>query len=142
MKSSQISDFFAVKKKSNVPTVVRLRRKGGIVVQDCDVYIGRECYRGGWSLPRSKWYNPFSVKSCGTNQKACKKYENYIKKKPELLNCLHELSGKRLGCWCKPKDCHGDVLVKLYKERVGKKRKRKVDNDDEIENETKRRRIK
>jgi len=26
---------------------------------------------------------------------------------------LHELKGKRLGCFCKPKLCHGDVLVEL-----------------------------
>lgn len=21
-----------------------------------------------------------------------------------------------LGCWCKPKACHGDVIIKLWKE--------------------------
>jgi hypothetical protein len=35
-----------------------------------------------------------------------------------LLNDLHELKGKTLGCWCKDengkgKSCHGDVLVEL-----------------------------
>jgi hypothetical protein len=25
---------------------------------------------------------------------------------------LHELKDKRLGCFCKPKACHGDVLKK------------------------------
>ena len=35
-----------------------------------------------------------------------------------LLNDLHELSGKTLGCWCKDlggggKSCHGDILVEL-----------------------------
>ena len=28
-------------------------------------------------------------------------------------NDLEELEGKTLGCWCKPKTCHGDVLVEL-----------------------------
>ena len=31
----------------------------------------------------------------------------------ELLSCLGELKGKVLGCFCKPKACHGDVLVEL-----------------------------
>ena len=39
--------------------VVRMRRHKGYVVQDCDVYIGRECRRGGWDLPASKWANPY-----------------------------------------------------------------------------------
>ena len=29
---------------------------------------------------------------------------------------LSELKGKRLGCWCKPAPCHGDVLVELIEE--------------------------
>merc|ERR1711936_181701 len=44
-------------------------------------------------------------------------YENYVRKNPQLMNSLHELEGKQLGCWCKPGLCHGDVLVKLYKEK-------------------------
>lgn len=27
------------------------------------------------------------------------------------LSELEELYGKRLGCWCKPKRCHGDALA-------------------------------
>ena len=30
-----------------------------------------------------------------------------------------ELEGKELGCWCKPSPCHGDILIKLLKERQG-----------------------
>jgi hypothetical protein len=26
---------------------------------------------------------------------------------------LHKLKGKILGCFCKPKSCHGDILVEL-----------------------------
>lgn len=26
---------------------------------------------------------------------------------------LLELDGKVLGCWCKPRPCHGDVYVKI-----------------------------
>lgn len=30
-----------------------------------------------------------------------------------ILANLHTLKGKRLGCFCKPLDCHGDVLARL-----------------------------
>lgn len=96
------------------PTVVRIRRKGGRVVQDCDLYIGRSCTYGGWDLKKSKWANPFSVKSCGSADEACRKYREYVQNQPELMSCLGELSGKRLGCWCDPKPCHGHVLVDLF----------------------------
>jgi len=35
----------------------------------------------------------------------------------ELLNSLHEIEGKNLGCWCYPEKCHGNVLIKLIEER-------------------------
>lgn len=94
-------------------SVVRIRRKGGVVVQDCDVYIGRKCTMGGWNLPESKWANPFSIKECGSAKEAVRRYDEYIRQNPELLKALPELKGKRLGCWCSPNPCHGDVLVRL-----------------------------
>jgi hypothetical protein len=30
---------------------------------------------------------------------------------------LHELKDKRLGCYCKPLACHGDVYVELLNAR-------------------------
>ncbi len=43
-------------------------------------------------------------------------YEKWIRDQPELLASLSELKGRTLGCWCSPKPCHGDVLVKLVEE--------------------------
>ncbi len=68
-----------------------------------DVYIGRG----------SKWGNPFKIGKDGTRTEVIKKYEKWIKAQPHLMNSLHELEGKVLGCHCKPKPCHGDVLIKL-----------------------------
>jgi hypothetical protein len=92
-------------------TVVRIRRQGGQVVQDCDVYIGRYCDRGGWNLPQSKWHNPYK------GEGAILLYEQYIRSSP-LINDIEELRGKILGCWCRPSSCHGDVLVKILNERT------------------------
>ena len=102
--------------KHHPPTVVHLKRKNGVIVQDCDLYIGRHCSMGGWTLPGSKWANPFSIKQYGTRDEVCRLYEQYIRNNTNLYNSLHELSGLRLGCWCKPELCHGDVLVKLFNE--------------------------
>lgn len=75
-----------------------------------DVYIGRP----------SKWGNPFSHQRgtlaqyrVATRDKAVDAYERYICNQPALLADLHELRGKVLGCWCAPKRCHGDVLLRL-----------------------------
>ena len=95
--------------------VVHLKREGGKIVQDCDVYIGRAMNRGGWNLKKSKWANPFTVKDCGSVEEAVKKYKKYILGNEELLSQLEELRGKTLGCWCAPGPCHGDILVELLK---------------------------
>lgn len=64
----------------------------------------------------SKWANPFSVKKYGRGV-SLEKYKEYIKNNKELLDSLHELAGKNIGCWCHPKPCHGAVLVELFKEK-------------------------
>jgi hypothetical protein len=40
----------------------------------------------------------------------------YSDKGVALQADLEELRGKRLGCYCKPQACHGDVLVELVEE--------------------------
>ena len=72
-----------------------------------DVYIGRG----------SKWGNKFVIGIDGTRTDVVLKYERWIITQTNLLNSLHELEGKRLGCFCKPLACHGDILVKLILER-------------------------
>ncbi len=67
-----------------------------------DVYIGRP----------SKWGNPFIIGRDGDRLAVLKKYECWLTSHPELLAALHELTGKRLGCFCKPARCHGDILAR------------------------------
>ena len=109
-----------------LPTVVRIRRCRGEVVQGCDIYIGRMVERGGWRLPQSDWANPFTVRTAGSRQNALIRYEHYIRhERPDLWRRLPELEGKTLGCWCEPEPCHGDVLVQLVKEH-----KREINSKD------------
>ena len=70
------------------------------------VYIGRP----------SKWGNPFKVGRDGDYGECKEKYREYVKGRDDLLNALSELKGCALGCWCKPKPCHGDVLVELIED--------------------------
>src|SRR5579863_1447949 len=88
-------------------TVVHLKRKGGKIVQDCDVYIGRAMYQGGWRLAASKWANPFRLKSEDprARQKCLQDYETHVRDDAKLMAALPELRGKRLGCWCVGPKC-------------------------------------
>jgi hypothetical protein len=69
----------------------------------------------------SKWGNPYThIKNrntraefvVDTRKEAIEKYREYILNS-ELINDLDELKDKKLGCFCKPKSCHGDILVEL-----------------------------
>lgn len=86
--------------------------------QNCDVYIGRA--NGGKdhmmnTLPTKKGWlgNPYSLSEYSREQ-SIKKFK--IDFKHKLKNDLYfrqevkKLKGKILGCFCKPKSCHGDVI--------------------------------
>ncbi len=67
------------------------------------VYIGRP----------SKWGNPFVVGKHGTREQVIERYERWLLGNDALMAALPELRGKVLGCWCAPRACHGEVLVRL-----------------------------
>ena len=113
-----MDDFFDSFKKPSIKLihctkVVHFRK------QDFDIFIARP----------SKWGCPFTVIKdrntlaefiCETRSELFEKYQNWLEygAGKHLLNDLHELKDKRLGCWCKNdkgggKKCHGDILVKL-----------------------------
>lgn len=73
-----------------------------------DTYIGRG----------SKWGNPFRIGVHGTREQVIDRYEQWLLDQPELLAELGELYGLRLGCWCAPRRCHGEVLVWLAERAV------------------------
>lgn len=79
------------------------------------MYIGRP----------SKWGNPFThrydvwakhpeeLTLVETREEAIYQYMLYLEQSEDLLHAISELRGKRLGCWCSPLLCHGDVLASL-----------------------------
>ena len=84
--------------------------------EEFDVYIGREVPEHG--LPASKWGNPFVLEddSDAARDRVIAVYREWIVQQSELMASLGELRGQRLGCWCAPKRCHGDVLAQLANE--------------------------
>lgn len=68
-----------------------------------DVYIGRPSLFG----------NRFTIGRDGTREEVIEKYAEWIVHQPEIMALLPNLWGKTLGCWCAPKPCHGDVILRL-----------------------------
>jgi len=101
---------------------VEKRKKNEILM--CEVVNINESKYDVLICRPSKWGNPFSHKegtlaefTVGSRKEAVARYERYLLENKELLADLHELVGKRLGCFCKPLSCHGDVLKK-YVDRL------------------------
>jgi hypothetical protein len=81
-----------------------------------DVYVGRP---SEWGNPFSHLPNTLAEFKVGSREEAIAKYKEWIVNRPELMCQLWKLEGKTLGCWCKPKACHGDVLIELIEKRYG-----------------------
>ncbi|WP_305816374.1 DUF4326 domain-containing protein [Photobacterium leiognathi] len=68
-------------------------------------YIGRGSY----------WGNPYSMYDGGDDrEEVIRKYKydfDYDKFPNKEKLEVYKLAGKRLGCFCKPQSCHGDVLA-------------------------------
>lgn len=75
--------------------------------QPYDIYVGRP----------GPWGNPFVMGRHGTRDGVIMKYRRWITGSDRVATALranlHLLRGKRLGCWCAPAACHGDVLAEL-----------------------------
>ena len=76
-----------------------------------DVYIGRPNNRK--KLKDQGWGNPFEIGVHGTREEVIDLYAAWIVKQPDIQTRLIGLRGKRLGCYCAPKPCHGDILARL-----------------------------
>lgn len=80
--------------------------------EEFDIYIGRG----------SIWGNPYVIGKHGDRKKVIERYRKWLTDQIFLGNIsidqLQSLKGKRLGCFCKPLDCHGDV-IKEFVERYG-----------------------
>jgi hypothetical protein len=88
-----------------------------------NVYIGREGrwqdgYFGNPSIAGQSCAICGQVHTDGPSTLPC--FEKYARKRisqdPEFRQKVKELQGRTLGCFCKPKPCHGDILATLAEE--------------------------
>lgn len=86
-----------------MPQVLNRKHDG---VPSGAVYVGRP----------TQWGNPFRIGVHGNRAEVIRKYEVYLRSRPDLLAQLTDLRGRDLVCWCAPAPCHADVLLKLANE--------------------------
>jgi len=78
-----------------MPEVVNIQK------EDYDVYIGRP----------SRFSNPYVEGVHGDRETVIEKFGHWIGSQTTLVDLTRALlPGKRLGCFCAPKMCHGEVL--------------------------------
>lgn len=71
------------------------------------IYVGRP----------SPFGNPFKMNSEEERNEVCDKYEKYVNSNPQLIEKIkRELKGKHLVCYCAPKRCHADTLLRIANE--------------------------
>ena len=78
-------------------------------LQEEDAYIGRG----------SPFGNPFRIGEHGSREQVIEAYRTHFADMltdPEFKARVVELAGLRLGCYCKPAACHGDVIVEWLRE--------------------------
>lgn len=83
-----------------------------------DIYIGRGSLWGNpYTHLKTKTKAEYKV---DTREQSIEMFEKYLRERlvnePSLMDELMKLKGKTLGCFCKPKSCHGDVISKLVEE--------------------------
>lgn len=88
--------------------------------ESCDVFIGRP----GW------FGNPFIIGRDGNREEVIYKMDNWLRtgnnfgcaeateeRRQWVLGHLSELKGQRLGCFCEPLPCHGNIYVRIMEEK-------------------------
>lgn len=58
--------------------------------------------------------NPFKVGVDGNRDTVCNMFEDYARQRLQTEpHWLDPLKGKNLACWCYPKRCHAETLMRL-----------------------------
>lgn len=93
----------------NQTNVVNVKR-----TDEWDVKIGRS----------TRFGNPYVLEQFGgdyTREASVEQFRLYFAHKigtsKDFRQAVQDLKGKTLGCYCKPKLCHGDVIVEYLEDR-------------------------
>lgn len=73
----------------------------------------------------TKFGNPFRLEEDGgkyTREESIEAYREWFVEKirtdQEFRQAVEDLRGQTLGCWCKPKACHGDVILAYLRNQL------------------------
>ena len=80
------------------------------------VYIGARSPRRPDLVGPFLWANPYRAISEVERDHVCNLFARHLATSPVLRDHLHELCGKVLACWCAPRRCHGEELLKALEE--------------------------
>lgn len=84
----------------------------------CTHYIGRQSsYNPDEHGEFVRLGNPYRLTGALSRGEVVNAYEEWARSQPLVLKQIKALPRNAiLGCWCKPLACHGDVIIKLWKE--------------------------
>lgn len=83
--------------------------------KDFDVYIGRPMRQIAKTIPGSdgRFGNPFKEGYKNNLQPFWDYLQYRMEVDPRFRADILALKDKRLGCWCAPKRCHGNVIARF-----------------------------
>ena len=62
--------------------------------------------------------NPFYMRTEDDREEVITRFEKWARSTPWMLDRIAMLPPNSvLGCYCAPKRCHGDVIIKIWKEQ-------------------------
>lgn len=87
------------------PASVRKRQTTAVNMsrEPHDIYIGRGSMFG----------NPYEIGAGMTREQSLECYLRHLEENPGIISEACKLKGLRLGCFCKPLACHGDILARI-----------------------------
>lgn len=84
----------------------------------CTHYIGQQnSYDPSEHGKFTNLENPFKLYGGVTRHSIVDAYERWARSQPLVLEKIKALPRDAvIGCWCKPLACHGDIILKLWRE--------------------------
>ncbi len=99
---------------NNYIVVVNIANCPDFGTNEGDYYIGRQFLYNGKLFRKSKYANPYKIARGMTRQHVLEQYVDYLYAEGLAYGVQEDLTKvKRLGCWCKPLPCHGDILASI-----------------------------
>lgn len=103
--------------------------------KEVDVYIGRgnggDAHLNNTEVGDEGWLgNPYTLQEDGDRKEVIQKFTRdffeRLLEDEEFYEAVMDLQGKTLGCFCKPKQCHGDVIADYVRSQSTKEEGRRV----------------